>query len=78
MADGVLDATVLDLKVLQHTWTSVSEYVVGSGQDAGRFAIAESADEFRMRFVVAVVDAAGTAAFTAAVAAEIPGLMVRR
>jgi len=66
-----LDASVLDLKVLEDAWTSVSEDVVGSGQDAAGLAVAEASDELRVRFVVAVVDAAGPTRTAAAVAAQV-------
>jgi len=48
---------------------SVSENVVGGGQDAVGFSIAEASDEFRVRFVVAIVDA--SSASTATVAAQV-------
>ena len=62
----LLNAPVFDLQILEDAGAGVAKHVVRGGQKAGGAAVAESRDQVRVRFVVAVVDPIGARPVAAA------------
>jgi hypothetical protein len=56
----VLNAVIFDLQIFENARAGVAKDFVGGGQKAGGLAVAEHADQVRVRFVVAIVDAIGS------------------